>query len=77
MRSSPCEQDVQSHSSVEVSAFPRAGAEVMPSYHSIHAEWVQASWMLGKTRLSPVLVAAKRQLAMAKGGQEGRVLASL
>lgn len=49
----------------------------MSSYHSIHAEWVQASWMLGKTRLSPVLVAAKRHLATAKGGQEGRVLVSL
>lgn len=36
-----CEQDVHSQSSVKVSPFPLAGAKAMPSYCSLHAEWLQ------------------------------------
>lgn len=48
----------------------------MPSY-SLGAEWVWTSCILGKQEAEPELVATKRQLAEAKGRQEGRVLGSL
>lgn len=48
----------------------------MPSY-SLGAEWVWTLCILGRQEAEPELVATKRQLAEAKGRQEGRVLGSL